>query len=188
MRQCERGSGVFVALAVGPTCDETCGQRSCRFIGEQKARSKQRQSDGQSDRQSDGATRVGTGQAGDRRGAGHPGANRRQTLAKCDERWVYPTGRQSTRCVRWRENEPSRLCRPRRCRSRSPNRNPSNSLPKASICSASRIIAAPRSCSTKRMGSAKEKALATPCELLAFEGGYHLATALESGHRLTGKR
>ena len=31
----------------------------------------------------------------------------------------------------------------------------------------------------------KKKALATPCELLAFEGGYHLATALESGHRLT---
>lgn len=30
----------------------------------------------------------------------------------------------------------------------------------------------------------KNKALATPCELLAFESSYHLATALEHGHRL----
>lgn len=30
----------------------------------------------------------------------------------------------------------------------------------------------------------KNKALATPCELIAFEGGYHLATALEHGNRL----
>jgi HEAT repeat protein len=30
----------------------------------------------------------------------------------------------------------------------------------------------------------KNKSLATPCELLAFEGGYHLATALEHGNRL----
>ncbi len=30
----------------------------------------------------------------------------------------------------------------------------------------------------------KDKALATPCELIAFESSYHLATALEHGHRL----
>ncbi|MBL9041755.1 MAG: HEAT repeat domain-containing protein [Myxococcales bacterium] len=30
----------------------------------------------------------------------------------------------------------------------------------------------------------KNKALATPCELLAFEGSFHLATALEGSHRL----
>ena len=30
----------------------------------------------------------------------------------------------------------------------------------------------------------KNKALATPCELLAFEGGYHLATAFEHSNRL----
>jgi len=29
----------------------------------------------------------------------------------------------------------------------------------------------------------KNKAVATPCELLAFEGGYHLASALEGGNR-----